>query len=288
MPRAMPRLRPDGLPRSVLMYVPSVHGGITHHSHYQAEELARRGVDVTMLCSTAYPWRPEQVSYRQLRQFPDIAPGGPRARIRRFLAVIGNHYRLAWQIVRRRPAVVLLEANTEYFALLWAWPHLVLRLLGVTYVANFHDPVRKLRYRSRWLHRLELAAVYGTLRGGLIHGPPPKDAWLPGWIRLECVPHGPFPHLAAAPPAFDLRHRLGIGADRFVLLAFGLIVDYKNLDLLIEAVARVPQADLVIAGKAMTSTARPAQHYRDLAVQRGLASRVHIVEQFIPEDEVGA
>ncbi|MES2491754.1 MAG: glycosyltransferase [Pseudomonadota bacterium] len=270
------------------MYVPSVHGGISHHSHYQAEELSRRGVDVTMLCSTAFPWRQDQVPYRQLRRFPDIARGGLRARIGRFLAVIGNHYRLAWHVIRQRAPVVLLEANTEYFALLWAWPHLLLRLLGVTYIANFHDPLRKVRYGSARLHQFELQALYRILQGGLIHGDPPGAARLPDWIRLEIVPHGPFPHFAAAPPPFDLRQRLGIPADRFVLLAFGLIVDYKNLDLLIEAVARVPQIDLVIAGKAMTSAARPAQHYRELAESRGIAGRVHIVEQFVPEMEVAA
>ena len=288
MPRAIADLRDDGLPHSLLMYVPSVHGGITHHSHYQAEELARRGVDVTMLCSEAYPWAQDEVSYRQLRQFPEIARGGLKARIGRFLAMIVNHYRLAWQIVRRRPGVVLLEANTEYFAFLWVWPHLLLWALGVVYIANFHDPVRKVRYGSRWLHKLEMDAVYRTLRGGLIHGAPPRDAYLPSWIRMEVVPHGPFPHHAHGGAAFDLRQSLGIAPDRFVLLAFGLITDYKNLDLLIEAVARTPQADLVIAGKDKGSGERPAQFYRDLAACSGVADRVHVVEQFIPEADVAA
>jgi glycosyltransferase involved in cell wall biosynthesis len=282
------KLRPDGLPRRALMYVVSVHGGITHHSHYQAEELARRGVDVTMLCSEAYPWAQSDAPYRQLRVFPEIPRGGLMARIGRFLAVIGNHWRLAWEIMRLRPDLVLLEANTEYFALLWIWPHLLLRALGVTYVANFHDPVRKVRYGSRWLHRLELGSLYATLRGGLIHGAPPAEAWIPRWIRMEVVPHGPFPHQAAAGATFDLRELLGIAQGQFVLLAFGLITDYKNLDLLIEAVAATPQADLVIAGAAKTSGERPVQYYRDLAASRGVADRVHIIDRFIPEADVAA
>ena len=287
MPRGL-KLRADGLPSRVLMYVVSVHGGITHHSHYQAEELARRGVAVTMLCSEAYPWPQADVAYRQMRVFPEIPRGGLLARIGRFAAVIGNHWRLAWEIARQRPELVLLEANTEYFALLWVWPHLLLRALGVTYVANFHDPVRKVRYGSRWLHRLELGSLYATLRGGLIHGAPPAEAWIPRWIRMEVVPHGPFPHQAAGGVTFDLRARLGIPEGRFVLLAFGLITDYKNLDLLIEALAGTPGADLVIAGAAKTSGERPVQFYRDLAASRGVADRVHIVDQFIPEADVSA
>ncbi len=280
------RLRPDGLPQKVLMYVVSVHGGISHHSHYQAAELARRGVDVTMLCSKAYPWPQADTAYRQMRVFPEIARGGLKTRVARFLAMNGNHWRLAWEIVRQRPELVLLEANTEYFALLWIWPHLLLRALGVTYVANFHDPVRKVRYGSRWLHRLELGSLYATLRGGLIHGAPPAEAWIPRWIRMEVVPHGPFPHQADGEVTFDLRDRLGIPQGRFVLLAFGMITDYKNLDLLIEAVAETADTDLVIAGSVKTSGDRPAQFYRDLATSRGVADRVHIVEQFIPEADV--
>jgi len=276
------------LPHRMLLYVSSVEGGITHCCHYQAEELQARGVDVTMLCGKAYPWQQDQVSYRQLRRFPRIVGKGFTARLRRFLAVLGNHWRLAWHVARERPDVVLLEANTEYFSLLWIWPHLLLRALGVTYIANFHDPVRKVRYGMPRLHGLELALFYRILRGGLIHGEVPAEAWIPRWIALEVVPHGPFPHLASQPVPFDLRERLGIGPDRFVLLSFGLVTDYKNLDLLIEAAARVEGVDLVIAGKVKSSGERTIASYRDAAALHGVADRVHFVEGFIPEAEIPA
>lgn len=288
MPSAADRAAGPPLPGRIFLYVSSVEGGIGHYAHYQAEELARRGVAVTMLCSAAFPWPQDQVSYRQIRRLPRIEGKGAVARVRRFLAVIGNHWRLAWHIARERANLVLLEANTEYYALLWIWPHLLLRALGVTYLAVFHDPARQVRYGSRLLHRVELCAFYRSLSGGLIHGPLPPGAWVPPWIALEPVPHGPFPHQGANPPAFDLRQRLGIPPDRFVLLAFGLIADYKNLDLLIAALPAAPQVDLVIAGMVKSGRERPAAFYRDLAREHGVETRVHLVEHFVPETDVSA
>ena len=277
-----------GSPRRLFLYVASVEGGIGHYAHYQAEELAREGVEVTMLCSKAYPWPQHAVSYRQLRKLPHIVGRGPVARMRRFLAVLGNHWRLAWHVARERADLVLLEANTEYMAFFWIWPLLLLRGLGVTFLAVFHDPHRQVRYGLPWLHRLELWLFYRILSGGLIHGALPAEAWVPGWIVLEEVPHGPFLHQREVPAAFDLRARLGIAADRFVLLSFGLIADYKNIGLLIEALADAPQVDLVIAGKVKSARERGMEHYRELARRHGVAGRVHLVEGFVPEGEVSA
>lgn len=279
---------PAASPRRLFLYVASVEGGIGHYAHYQAEQLAREGVAITMLCSEAYPWPQNAASYRQLRKLPHIVGRGPVARMRRFLAVLGNHWRLAWHIARERADLVLLEANTEYMAFFWIWPLLLLRARGVTFLAVFHDPHRQVRYGLPWLHRLELWLFYRILSGGLIHGPVPAEAWVPGWITLEEVPHGPFLHQQQAAPAFDLRTRLGIGADRFVVLSFGLIADYKNIGLLIEALAEVPQVDLVIAGKVKSSREQGSEHYREIARHHGLDGRVHLVEGFVPESEVSA
>ena len=286
---ADPVLAPNATgPERIFLYVASVEGGIGHYAHYQAEELQRRGVAVTMLCSEAYPWPQQSVSYRQLRRLPRIPGQGLVAKLRRLLAVIGNHWRLAWHVARSRAKLVLLEANTEYHALFWIWPHLLLRVLGVTYLAVFHDPVRQVRYGSRWLHQLELWLFYRTLAGGLMHGPLPADAWMPGWIAFEQVPHGPFLHQAEGTLAFNLRDRLRIPQGRFVLLSFGLIADYKNLDLLITALEAVPQVDLVIAGKVKSSRERPAEYYRTLAEKAGVSERVHLIEGFVPEQEISA
>jgi hypothetical protein len=185
--------------------------------------------------------------------------------------------------------VVLFEANTEYFAPWWAWPHILLAATGrVTYLANFHDPVRHKRFGPDWWHRLSLFLALRPLRGGLVHGAVPPGAQIPSWVRISEVPHGLFEETGAAPPAFDLRARLGIAPGAFLLLSFGLIGDRKNIDLLIDAVAQVPEAVLVVAGQDISATQRPASFYRDHARMRGVADRVYFVTGHIPEDEVSA
>jgi len=276
-----------GLAR-ILLATSSTEGGIAHCAHYQAEELQRRGVAVTMVCSEAFPWPQDRASYRQVRCLRQVNGAGPKARIARRIQAVANHWRIAWHTARSGARLVLLDSNTEYFAFLWAWPHLLLRALGVRRLAVFHDPLRQVRYGSAALHRAELWLFYRTLDGGLIHGDPPAGAWLPRWLDLEVVPHGPFLHQVDAPPAFDLRRELGIGPDRRLILSFGMICDYKNLDLLIAAMAAVPEADLVVAGKVKSARERAVGEYREMARRHGVEGRVHFVERYVPEDEVSA
>ncbi|WP_158241544.1 glycosyltransferase family 4 protein [Novosphingobium sp. TH158] len=274
-------------PRRLLVFAPSVDGGIPHYTHHQAQELARRGVDVVVLTGKHNPWR--QTNYRQVRALTAVGPGS--SILNKALRVINHvwiHYQLFWWILRLRPSAVLFEANTEFYAALWSWPHLLLNRLGLTYVMTLHDPVRGLWFGPKWFSRLSLWSAYRLLRGGLIHGDPPKGAYLPPWLQVESVPHGLFDHMAAASAPYDLRERLGIAREAFVVLSFGHIADRKNQHLLVEAVARIPGAALVIAGPQMSRRNRPPQFYRDQAASLGCADRVHVIDRFIPDEEAAA
>ncbi len=276
-------------PKKVLIFAPSVDGGIPHYTHHQAEELVRRGIDVTMVCRPDHPWPQDKVSYRQIRRL-SVAPTGRSVghKVLRVLTHIWIHYQLFWWVLRLRPSAVLIEANTEFYAAAWAWPHLAASALGLPYIMNLHDPVRGLWFGPKWFSRLSLWAAYRLLWGGLIHGQPPKGAYLPKSLAIEVVPHGLFDHLEAATPPYDLRRNLGITAESFVLLSFGHIADRKNQQLLVEAVARVPKAVLVIAGPQHSTRQRPPQFYRDQASALGCADRVYVLDQFIPDEEVAA
>lgn len=276
-------------PRRVLIFAPSVDGGIPHYTHNQAEELARRGIAVTMVCRPDHPWPQDKVSYRQIRRLT-VPPGG-RSVVSKALRVLNHvwtHYQLFWWVLRLRPSAVLIEANTEFYAALWAWPHLAASGLGLPYIMNMHDPVRGLWFGPKWFSRLSLWAAYRLLWGGLIHGDPPKGAYLPPWMKIEVVPHGLFGHLDAGEPPYDLRAELGVAADQYLLLSFGHIADRKNQQLLVEAVARVPGTVLVIAGPQLSTRQRPPQFYRDLASGLGCEGRVHVLDRFIPDEEVAA
>jgi glycosyltransferase involved in cell wall biosynthesis len=274
--------------RRALIYAPSPLGGIAEHVHYQARELARRGFAVTMLCRPDYLKGPGKAAYRQERKLIAVRGKGLPTRLGRVLADIVNRYILAAAVVARRPEFVLLEANSEYHATAWFLPHWLLRRFGAIYVANFHDPVRAPGWRPGWLHRLTLRLAHAPLAGGLVHGPVPREARLPERLIVREAQFGPFDELAEAPVAFDLRARLAIPREAFVVLAFGHIADRKNLDLLIAAIAETPNAHLMIAGQAASSRERPISFYHDEVRRLGVGERVQLVDGFIPESDVPA
>ena len=277
------------LPKSVLVFAPSSVGGIGEHVHYQSLELARRGVAVTVLCRADAIRTPPPGTYRQLRVLPADHAGRGLGRVTQVLAATAGYWLLAGWVLRRRPDMVLLEANSEYFAPLWAWPHLVLsRLVGIPYVANFHDPLRARHFGPEWLHRWSIALANAILWGGLIHGAPPPGAVLPSRLQLVIAPLGGFDETAHGSASFDLRARMRIDREAFVLLAFGHLADRKNLDLLIMALAEVPHVQLVVAGEASSGSQRPAQFYRDLAERIGVGARVHFATGFIPDGDIPA
>lgn len=270
-----------------LVFAPSAIGGIAEYVRYQADELGRRGCAVTVLCTSRFP-QSADAAYRRETGLFRVEGSGLAARVLRALALIANHYKLAMAILQRRTSVVLLEANSEYHALFWAWPHVLLARLGVRYLANFHDPVREHRRGPRCLHRLNLRASLAPLHGGLIHAPPPAEAQLPARLAMRIVPHGIYTAYAQHPPAFDARQRLRIAPDALLVLAFGHIADRKNLDLLVRALAEVPAMVLVVAGAPSSRQDRPGSHYAALAETLGVVGRFHLVEEHVPDGEVSA
>lgn len=279
----------SALPRSVLVFALGTEGGIPLYVHHQAEELARRGIAVTMICPPDHPAPRDGLAYRQLRVLPRQPRGrGAAARIGRVLHLVRAHTLLLWWIARLRPSAVLLDAVSDFCAALWAAPHLLLAACGLPYFTTLHDPVRALWYGPVWFDRLSLWASYRMLAGALIHGDPPAGAYLPPHLALEVVPHGLFARHEPDRSAAELRAELDIAPDAFLLLSFGHIADRKNQHLLVEAVSRLPHVALVIAGPQMAQRNRPPQFYRDLAERLGCADRVRVLDRFIPDGEAAA
>jgi glycosyltransferase involved in cell wall biosynthesis len=275
-------------PASVLIFAPSAHGGIAEHVHYQASELCRRGIAVTMLCSPQFVKPQAATAYRQDRRL--IAPGDWRlgGRLGFLWGVVANNWLLAGAVAQLRPDLVLMEAFTEYFAPLWVWPHLLFARLGTAYVANLHDPLRERRFGPAWFHKLSIRLGYAPLRGGLIHGDPPAGADIPDRLAVRLAPVGIYEDYAAMPVTRAVRAELGIGPAAFVLLAFGHVGDRKNIDLLIAALAEVPEAWLLVVGNVTARRDRPVAFYRDLAARLGVAERVRFVVDYVPDEDVPA
>ncbi len=97
------------------------------------------------------------------------------------------------------------------------------------------------------------------------------------------LPHPLYDHFGAALPMAEARRALGIAPDKKVSLFFGFIRDYKGLDLLIEAIAKLP-ADhvLVIAGEPYGDMGK----YHGMIQRLGLRDRIVDHIRYIADGEV--
>jgi glycosyltransferase involved in cell wall biosynthesis len=100
------------------------------------------------------------------------------------------------------------------------------------------------------------------------------------------VPHPVYSLFGEAIDRRAAREQLGIRSDR-VLLFFGYVRKYKGLHVLLEALALVPESlgvELLVAGEFYEDQGP----YRELIASRGLGSRVRLVPQYIPNEQVRA
>ncbi len=99
-------------------------------------------------------------------------------------------------------------------------------------------------------------------------------------------PHPVYDHFGERTDRETALAKLGLPADKDYLLFFGLIRDYKGLDLLLEAFGDERFQDrslhLLVAGEFYTDRAP----YDAIIAKHQLADRVTIIAEFIPDDEV--
>lgn len=101
--------------------------------------------------------------------------------------------------------------------------------------------------------------------------------------QVITLPHPLYDHFGSPLPVAVARQRLGIGATHKVVLFFGFIRDYKGLDLLIDAMAKVPEDSLlVIAGEPYGDVSR----YKQAIARLGLEGRVRDHIRYIADQEV--
>ena len=96
-------------------------------------------------------------------------------------------------------------------------------------------------------------------------------------------PHPIYDHFGARLERQQAMRQLGLDPQRRTLLFFGLIRDYKGLDLLIDALPLLgPEYQLVIAGESYGSFDR----YRAQIDASGCADRIHLQNRYIGDEEV--
>jgi glycosyltransferase involved in cell wall biosynthesis len=101
--------------------------------------------------------------------------------------------------------------------------------------------------------------------------------------KYTVLPHPLYDHYGERIETNDARSKLGIPADKKVLLFFGLIRNYKGLDILLESLALLDESYyLIIAGEVYGSFGK----YKSIIDKHSLQNRVLLHTEFIPENEI--
>lgn len=276
----------------LLYYSPSSYGGIADYSHEQANALAEIGVEVDFLCASDYPAH-RSIQYNLLTQLEAFNSESNSTlklvKAWRFLRItLANYRKLADTIRQGNYQYVLLSSYAEYFSPLWTGQFRRFVKQGVVFGAVVHDPVRDFVLGPTWWHRWSIASAYSFLREAFVHAS----------IELETVQHMPqlcttvIPHgIYHFPPPLlsrkEMRVRLNLSQSSKVILAFGHLRANKNLDLVIQAMASVPDIYLVVAGSELSSNQSLASKYQTLAKELNVNERIRWEIRFIAMDEVG-
>jgi glycosyltransferase involved in cell wall biosynthesis len=274
----------------ILIYAPSVSGGLAEYVFCQAAALQKAGAEVTCLVAPSFlNGRPAEFEKVVCLGDPPVENGSRLLKkLKMAWLIFASQWTLAWQVLRRRPNLVLLDSYLEYFAPFWVWPHwLLARLAGVKYAANLHDPVRSFVVGPHWWHNLSVRLACLPLDFVLVHDRPPQPTPVTARVPMVTVPHGLYETGAKVEDAGAIREQWGVKPGQKVFLAFGFVRDGKNLDLAIRALAAVPEAFLVIAGSVASANDRSYLFYRELAAKIGVADRCRFFEGFVSDAELG-
>ncbi len=273
----------------ILIYSPSTAGGLAEHTYYQARALEKAGVKVICLIPPSFlAGRKTDFETVVCLPNPVEGPSGLMKKLRMAWRIISSRYVLAWQIIKQRPDLVLLDSYVEYLAPLWIDPHILLsRIFGVCYAANLHDPVRSYVIGPLWWHRLSVWLAYQPLDFVLVHHELSDRSIIPKRVRVVVAPHGIYEVDLGNHDPQQVRNEWEVQSGKKVFLSFGYVRDGKNLDLAIRALKEVPEAFLVVAGSVASSKDKSFDDYRNLATESGVAERCRFIEGFVSDQEIG-
>jgi glycosyltransferase involved in cell wall biosynthesis len=97
------------------------------------------------------------------------------------------------------------------------------------------------------------------------------------------LPHPLYDHYGERIERNAARMKLDVGADKKVMLFFGLVRDYKGLDLLLEALAELDNSYyLIVAGEVYGGFGK----YSNIIEKHSLRDRVLLHSRYIPESEI--
>ena len=247
------------------------------YDHHLASALAGRGHEVELLTSPfAFGAAPEPDGYERRELFLPLSgkllrrsPRSPLRFVLKGVEYLPSVLRLRRGVASFRPDVVHVQwLPRPRFDLRWV--QRLRRDRPVVLTAHNvlpHEGEADAEQRRRLYSAFDRVVVH-TRKGAEqleAFGVPPEQV-----VR---IPHGTF----NAPTAESIEPPRGR-----TLLFFGLIRRYKGLDVLVRALAEIPDARLVVAGDPLDSV-KPVQR---LAQELGVADRIDWRLGYLPEKEV--
>lgn len=260
-------------------------GGLAAIMETMARIFARRGAQVTVETFTVqypsflFPGKSQTVS----------TPPPADLRIVRSVNTVNpfNWLRVGWRLRRERPDVVLLKYWTPFMAPGFGTIARLARRNGHTKVLCQIDNVEPHEHHivDRPFNRYFLRSV-----DGFVYMSEQVHRELRAYTDAPALfsPHPMFEHFGDPVPRAEACARLGIDPQCGHVLFFGLIRDYKGLDILLDAWALLKGRGatagrrLLVAGEFYTDP----QPYVERIERLGLRDEVVLRGSFVPDDEV--
>lgn len=256
-------------------------GGLASIMEKMAREYMRRGHEVAI-----YTFRVQYPSllFPGKSQYVD-APAPDDLHIERVVNTVNplNWIAVGRRLRRERPDMVLMKYWTPFMAPCFGAIARIARGNGVTRVICQIDNVEPHEHHivDRPFNRYFLGAVDGFVyMSEQVHGELKAYTSAP----MLFSPHPMFENFGEAVDRGEACRRLGLDPDIRYMLFFGLIRDYKGLDLLLRAwaSARPEGYRLIVAGEFYASH----EKYVSLIDESGLRDEVALHDRFIPDEEV--
>ncbi len=206
------------------------------YDHALAGALARHGAEVELVTSRfTHGPAPAPDGYAVSESFYRVATrlGAGRTRLRRALKA-AEHVPDSLRLRRRAAGADLLHWQ-------WLWLEAIsARLLprGRPQVLTMHNVLRRGRSGRALAERMDATIVH-TRRGA---------EQLGGGPRVHVIPHGAFEHLTRQASERPLLPELA-AVEGPVVLCFGVVRPYKGVDVLVEALRSLPDAELWVVGR---------------------------------------
>lgn len=256
-------------------------GGLASIMHTMAREYQQRGHEVKIYTfSVQYP----SILFPGKTQYVD-GPAPADLHIERVMNTVNplNWISLGLRLKRERPDMVLMKYWTPFMAPCFGTIARIARTNGVTKVVCQIDNVEP--HES---HIIDKPCNHYYLRGvdGFVYMSEQVHRELQNYTSAPAIfsPHPMFENFGTAIDRTEACRRIGVDTEQDYTLFFGLIRDYKGLDMLLRAWAKwMPDGrKLLVAGEFYTSR----ESYVALIDELGLKDRVVLHDRFIADEDV--